>query len=92
MATKLEQFETKWKEDAVRKAVSQGALSDDSPLVMLYNLEAFKATLQAAKQAFPSNFLHTVAVKSNPILVSCKYLIPILHNTRKYWPNLLMFI
>lgn len=58
-----------WKEEAVRQAIAQGKLGEDSPLVMLYSLDHFKNQLDNAKKAFPSNFLHTIAVKANPVLV-----------------------
>lgn len=58
-----------WKEESVRQAVAQGKLNEEeSPLVMMYNLDQFKNMLKGAKDAFPSNFLHTIAVKANPVL------------------------
>lgn len=53
----------------MKKAVAEGVLSDENPLVMLYNLDQFKGQLESAKKAFSPNFLHTVAVKANPVLV-----------------------
>jgi diaminopimelate decarboxylase len=57
-----------WKEESVQQALAQGALGEDHPLVMLYNLTQFRKNLEDAKKAFPSHFLHTVAVKANPVL------------------------
>jgi len=57
-----------WKEEAVRQALAQGKLNEENPLVMLYNLDAFKSALSNAKKVFPSNFIHTVAAKANPVL------------------------
>lgn len=58
-----------WKDESVRKAIAEGILNEENPLAMIYNLDAFKEVLNSAKKAFPSNFLHTVAVKANPVLV-----------------------
>jgi diaminopimelate decarboxylase len=57
-----------WKEKAVRQCISEGILGEDHPLVMLYSLDKFKEALNQAIEAFPPHFLHTAAVKANPVM------------------------
>ena len=48
-------------------AVREGALDEDVPAAMFYDLDAFRAGLRAIQAAFPPGALHTVAVKANPL-------------------------
>jgi diaminopimelate decarboxylase len=57
-----------WKVDAIQQALKEGVLNDEASVAMIYNLTEFRGMLQGAVAAFPRNFLHTMAVKANPVL------------------------
>ena len=42
-------------------------LSDEQPCALLYDVDAFKATLAAIQQAFSASTTHAVAMKANPL-------------------------
>ena len=54
-------------EDVAQAAVAQGMVSEEIPLILFFDLDAYITAIGSLK-AFPENFLHTLAVKSNPTL------------------------
>ena len=49
---------------AARRA---GVLTEDAPLAVFYDLDAFRANLRALAEAFPPGTIHALAVKANPL-------------------------
>eukprot|EP00124_Ichthyophonus_hoferi_P005076 Ihof_evm1s660 gene=Ihof_evmTU1s660 len=56
-----------------REALQQNLINDDSPLALFVDLSVFENAITALHTAFPSNFLHTFAVKSHPTLNLLKF-------------------
>jgi len=56
-----------WKIQAAQAAIKQNIVGEEHPIVLFYNLKLYKESVARAKAAFPSFFLHTMAVKSNPV-------------------------
>lgn len=54
---------------ALAAAVQQQLLTDDSPSLMLMDLDQIDATLThiQSESGYPATALHTVAVKANPV-------------------------
>lgn len=50
------------------RAVSEGAIGSFDDAVIFYDLSRLNGMLDDLRTAFPSNALHTIAVKANPIL------------------------
>jgi diaminopimelate decarboxylase len=55
-----------WKVKAVRAAVQSGVLSETRPLALFYDWTRYRATAETLKRAFPTHWLHAMAVKANP--------------------------
>eukprot|EP01116_Phalansterium_solitarium_P024929 TRINITY_DN9290_c0_g1_i1.p1 TRINITY_DN9290_c0_g1~~TRINITY_DN9290_c0_g1_i1.p1 ORF type:complete len:408 (+),score=118.31 TRINITY_DN9290_c0_g1_i1:51-1274(+) len=53
---------------ALKAAWQAGLLSEDTPLAIFYNLSHYRREIQKLIGAFPSHFVHTMAVKANPVL------------------------
>lgn len=56
--------------EVVKKALAQDTVSEARPLVLFFDLDAFRAAIRDLHSAFPKHFLHTLAVKANPTLRS----------------------
>src|SRR5262245_35412833 len=54
-------------EAVLSAAVRAGLFEEEPPLAMFYDLDGFRATLRAARDAFPASTVHALAVKANPI-------------------------
>lgn len=54
-------------EAVLRRALSEGRLTESEPVAMFFDLDAFEARLDALTAAFPHG-RHTVAVKAMPVL------------------------
>eukprot|EP01114_Cavostelium_apophysatum_P021025 TRINITY_DN7214_c0_g1_i2.p1 TRINITY_DN7214_c0_g1~~TRINITY_DN7214_c0_g1_i2.p1 ORF type:complete len:447 (-),score=110.25 TRINITY_DN7214_c0_g1_i2:57-1373(-) len=52
---------------SIRSAISAGMLSEEQPLGLFYDLEHFKNSIEEVRKAFPSHFIHTMAIKANPV-------------------------
>jgi diaminopimelate decarboxylase len=61
------------RDDVVQAAVAQQLLPapkeiGDKPLAFFYDLDAWETNLKNMREAFPSHWLHALAVKTNPLL------------------------
>lgn len=66
-----------WKTEAVKLAVKENIINEETSVAMIYNLDEFRNMLKGAVSSFTPNFLHTMAVKANPVLVCvCDYTKP----------------
>ncbi|MCC6558141.1 MAG: diaminopimelate decarboxylase [Polyangiaceae bacterium] len=54
-------------ERVLAAAVREGAIGEDAPAAMFYDMDAFRAGLGALEAAFPAGTLHALAVKANPL-------------------------
>jgi diaminopimelate decarboxylase len=54
-------------ETALAAALRAGVFEDEPPLAVFYDLDRFRATLHAVRDAFPASTLHALAVKANPV-------------------------
>jgi diaminopimelate decarboxylase len=54
-------------EAALAAAVHAGLFDDDPPLAVFYDLDHFRASLRAARDAFPPGTKHALAMKANPV-------------------------
>lgn len=54
--------------EVVKQALAQTIVSEARPLVLFFDLDAFRAAIRDLHSAFPKHFLHTLAVKANPTL------------------------
>lgn len=52
----------------LREVVAQGLLDNTVPAVITYDLSVLEKRLKVLSSAFPADTLHTVAIKSNPLL------------------------
>lgn len=53
---------------AIQELIEQKILSESSPLVLVYNITRFKRGIEFVKKQFPvEHFLHTMAIKANPL-------------------------
>jgi len=50
----------------IQKAIKSNILNEKNPLAMFYDLSRFERTINQVK-IFPSNWIHTSALKSNPL-------------------------
>jgi diaminopimelate decarboxylase len=53
---------------AVRAVLAAGHLGDESPAVVLHDLDLLAARLERLVAQFPASALHAVAIKANPVL------------------------
>lgn len=53
---------------AVRAVLAAGHLGDDSPAVVLHDLDLLEARLARLRARFPATAVHAVAIKANPVL------------------------
>ena len=52
----------------LQDAVDGGLITDTDPWIIFHNLDMFREKLRVIRKVFPSNSLHTLAIKSNPLL------------------------
>lgn len=60
------------KQKAAKVAIKERVVSEENPVVLFYNLTLFKNGMKRMKETFPSNWLHTIAVKANAVSVPKK--------------------
>jgi diaminopimelate decarboxylase len=51
----------------LKEALAAGHLGEEAPLAMLTDLDELDANLRSLRAAFPSDTLHAVAIKANPV-------------------------
>jgi len=54
-------------EQVLKSALQTGILTEQSPSVIFYDLPLYRETIHRLQSTFPTNTLHTIAVKANPI-------------------------
>src|SRR6185295_9890931 len=54
-------------EAVLSAAARAGCFEEEPPFAVFYDLDGFRARLQAARDAFPASTLHAMAVKPNPV-------------------------
>jgi diaminopimelate decarboxylase len=66
-----EKMAAKGHSHVLKHALSKQVISEDHPLVLFFDLIAFRHAIKELLEAFPSHFFHTLAVKANPTLRYC---------------------
>lgn len=62
-------------EDMVRAAFSRGLIGHGDRAVVFHDLERMRSRLRALTQSFPSDSLHAVAIKANPLVEILKEIV-----------------
>jgi diaminopimelate decarboxylase len=63
-----------WKAATIKTAISQGLVNENRPLAMFWSLDELKKGVIEVHEAFPGkHFLHTTALKANPLLGLIKH-------------------
>jgi diaminopimelate decarboxylase len=52
----------------LKHSLKEEVISEAQPLVLFFDLIAFRQAIFELRDAFPPNFFHTLAVKANPTL------------------------
>ncbi|MCO6441761.1 MAG: hypothetical protein J5I81_11875 [Nitrococcus mobilis] len=52
----------------LQHAVNSDLINDSNPWAIFHNLDMFRENLRLVRDSFPSNSLHTLAIKANPLL------------------------
>jgi diaminopimelate decarboxylase len=53
---------------SLRAILASGRLTDEAPFLVALDLDMIEARVREAKAAFPSNTLHAIAIKANPLI------------------------
>lgn len=54
--------------DVLQYAMNAGLIDDLNPWAVFHNLDLFRERLRLIREVFPTNSLHTLAIKANPLL------------------------
>eukprot|EP01088_Endostelium_zonatum_P021323 TRINITY_DN8336_c0_g1_i1.p1 TRINITY_DN8336_c0_g1~~TRINITY_DN8336_c0_g1_i1.p1 ORF type:complete len:486 (-),score=96.10 TRINITY_DN8336_c0_g1_i1:25-1482(-) len=57
-----------FKEKVLQNAIKNGVLGDNKKMAFFWNFSYFEETANNVKSAFPDHWLHTMAMKANPLL------------------------